>query len=81
MPFGLSGALLKHETRDFPGGRVDKTSSSNAGGSGSIPDREAKVPHASWHKNQNIKQQKEYCSKFSKDFKVGTRLQMKLGGT
>ena len=81
MPFGLSGALLKHETRDFPGGPVVKTSSSNAGASGSIPDWEAKVPHASWPKNQNIKQQKEYCSKFNKDFKVGTRLQMKLSGT
>ena len=31
-----------------------KTSPSNAGGAGSIPGRGAKIPHASWPKNQNI---------------------------
>ena len=55
---------------DFPGGRVVKTSPSNAGGVGSIPDRGAKIPHASWPKKQNIKQ-KQYCNKFNKDFKNG----------
>ena len=28
------------------------------------------MPHASWPKKQNIKQ-KQYCNKFSKDFKNG----------
>ena len=32
------------------------TSPSNAGGVGSIPGRGAKIPHASWPNNQNIKQ-------------------------
>ena len=40
----------------------------NAGGVGSIPGQGAKIPHASWPKNQNIKQ-KQYCNKFNKDFK------------
>ena len=47
-----------------------KTSPSNAGGAGSIPGWGAKIPHASWPKNQNIKQ-KPYCNKFNKDFKNG----------
>ena len=56
--------------RDFPGGPVVKTSPSNAGGAGSIPGQGTKIPHASWLKNQNIKQ-KQYCNKFNKDFKNG----------
>ena len=60
--------LLKHEAEDFPGGPVVKTSPSNAGDTGSIPGQGAKIPHASWPKNQNIKQ-KQYCNKFNKDFK------------
>ena len=47
-----------------------KTLSSNAEGVGSIPGQGAKIPHASWPKNQNIKQ-KQYCNKFNKDFKNG----------
>ena len=31
---------------------------------------DVKIPHASWLKNQNIKQ-KQYCNKFIKDFKKG----------
>ena len=42
-------------------------SPSNAEAMGSIPDRGAKIPHASQPKNQNIK--KKYCNKFNKDFK------------
>ena len=41
---------------------------------GSIPGREAKSPHTSQSKNQNIKKKKEkkqYCSKFNKDSKNG----------
>ena len=52
------------------GGLVVKTSPSNAGGTGLIPGQGAKIPHASGSKNQNIKQ-KQYCNKFSKDFKNG----------
>ena len=55
-------------TRDFPGGPVVKTSPSNAVGAGSIPSWGIKIPHASWPKHQNIKQ-KQYCNKFSEDFK------------
>ena len=54
----------------FPGGPVVKASPSNAGGAGLIPGRGAKIPHALWPKNQNIKQ-KQYCNKFNKDFKNG----------
>ena len=43
---------------------------SNAGGMGAIPGREAMIPHASQPRNQDIKQ-KQYCSKFNKDFKNG----------
>ena len=56
------------EYRDFPGGPVVQTLPSNAGGAGSIPGWGAKIPHASWPKNQNIKQ-KQYCNKFNKDLK------------
>ena len=55
--------------RDFPGGPVVKTSPSNAGHVGSISGWGIKISHASWPKNQNIKQ-RQYCSKFNKDFKV-----------
>ena len=50
---------------NFPGSPVVKTSPSNAGGAGSIPGQEAKIPHASRSKKQNIKQ-KQYCNKFNK---------------
>ena len=52
----------------FPGAPVVRTSSSKAGDMGSIPGEGAKIPHASWPKNWNIKQ-KQYCRKFNKDFK------------
>ena len=55
---------------DFPEGPVVKTSPSNAKGEGSVPDWEAKTLHASSPKNQSVKQ-KQYCNKFSKDFKNG----------
>ena len=38
------------------------------GGAGSIRDWEARIPHALWSKNQNIKQ-KQYCNISDKDFK------------
>ena len=56
---------------DFPGSPVVKTLPSNAGGVGSIPGQGAKITHASQpEKPKNIKQ-KQYCNKFSKDFKNG----------
>ena len=42
--------------QNFPGCPVVKTSASNVGSEGSIPDQGAKIPHALWPKNQNIKQ-------------------------
>ena len=56
--------------RDFPGGPVVKTSPSNAGGEGSIPDWRTEIPCTSQSRNQNIKQ-KQYCNQFNKDFKNG----------
>ena len=53
---------------EFPGCPVVKTSPSYTVGVGSIPGQEAKIPHTSWPKNQNIKQ-KQCCNKFNKDFK------------
>ena len=55
---------------DFPDGPVVKTSPSDAGDVGSIPGWGPKISHASWPKNQNIKQ-KQYCNTFNKDFKNG----------
>ena len=34
---------------------------------GSIPGQGIKIPHASWPKNQNIKE-KQYCNEFNRDF-------------
>ena len=60
--------LTLKQWRDFPGGPVVKTSSSNAGAMCSIPGWGAKTPHTSQPKSQNLKQ-KQYCNKFNKDFK------------
>ena len=45
-----------------------RTLPSNARGAGVIPGWGAEIPHASWPKNQNIKQ-KQYCNKFNRDSK------------
>ena len=58
---------LRKNSEDFPCGLVVKTSPSNAGDSSSIPGQRARIPHA---KNKNVKQ-KQYCIKFSKEFKNG----------
>ena len=55
---------------EFPGCPVVKTSPSYTVGVGSIPGQEAKIPHTSWPKNQNIKQ-KQCCNKLNKDNKNG----------
>ena len=55
-------------TGDYPDSPVVKLSPSNAGGVSLIPGWEAKIPHISGPKNQNMKQ-KQYCNKFNKDLK------------
>ena len=47
-----------------------KTSPSTEGGVGSASGQEAKIPHALQPKSHNI-EEKQYCSKFNKDFKNG----------
>ena len=61
---------------DFPSGLVVKTLPFNARVAGSIPGKGAKILHASWPTNQNIKQ-KQYCNKFNKDFKKWSTLKKK----
>ena len=57
--------------RDFLA--VVKILPSNAGGTGSVPGRGTKIPHASpkkpKHKKKKTKNQKQYCNKFNKDLK------------
>ena len=48
-----------------------KTSPPSAGDGSLIPGQGAKILHASWLKNQNIKP-KQYCNTFNKDFKKWT---------
>ena len=60
--------VYSKKIRDFPGGPVVKSPPANAEDSGSIPGQGAKIPHAWQPKDQNIKQ-KQYCSKFNKEFK------------
>ena len=43
---------LNVKIRNLPGGPVVKTSPSSVGGAGLIPGQGAKIPHASWPKNQ-----------------------------
>ena len=55
---------------DFPGGPGVKISLSNAGGAGSILARGAKIPHASWPKNQNIKNRSTIVTNSIKTLKM-----------
>ena len=52
ITFPLSRVFPSEQFWDFPGGPVVKTSSSNAGGAGSIPGWVAKIPYASQPKTQ-----------------------------
>ena len=63
---------LKTTSRDCLGSPVVKSPPSNAGAADLIPgwDGRARIPHALGPKNQNIKQ-KQYCSKFNRNFKNG----------
>ena len=46
-----------------------ETLPSNTGDASLTPSQAGTIPRASWSENQNIKQ-KQYCKKFSKDFKI-----------
>ena len=70
----------KNIYRDFPGSPVVRTLPSNAGGVDLIPGWGAKIPHALGPKNQNLKQ-KQYCSRFKKDFKNGPHQKKKKNKT
>ena len=70
MFIGCQNLHLSLIQADFPGGPVVKTSTSNAGGAGSIAGQGAKIPESSWPENQNVRQ-KQYCNEFNKDFKSG----------
>ena len=50
-----------------------ESSPSNAGGVNLIPGQEAKIPHASGPKSQNIKQ-KQHCNKFNEEKKKKKRV-------
>ena len=55
-----------------------KPSPPNVRGAGLIPGWGTEIPHASWPKNQNIKQ-KQYVNKFNKYFEkiiTGTRVHL-----
>ena len=68
----VSSYTLKKKKKDLEGtslgGPVVKTSPFNAGDAGLIPGQGAKIPHASWRKNQNIKQ-KQFCNIVNKHLK------------
>ena len=64
----IQNVFKKLVTRDFPACPVVKTSSSNTGGAGLILGQEAKIPHTSGPKNQNLRE-KQHCNKFNKDLK------------
>ena len=52
---------------NFPGSPVVKTLHFQCRQYDSVPAWGSKILHATWPKNQNIKQ-KQYCDKFNKDF-------------
>ena len=54
---------------EFPGGPVVETSPSEAGSMGSIPDQGTKIPHTSWPRNQNIKQNNIITNSTKTNFK------------
>ena len=49
-------AMVKNLPWNFPDHPGVKTSSSNAGGAGLVPGEGTKIPHASWPKGHNRKQ-------------------------
>ena len=67
----------KRESKGFPGHPLVKILPSSAGDAGSIPGQGTKIPQASGQKTKNIKQ-KQYCSKFNKDFKNASYVFFKI---
>ena len=59
---------------DVPGGPVP----SSAGGEDSVPGWRAKIPHASWPKNQNMKNRSNIVTNSIKTLKWSTFLKKKL---
>lgn len=55
---------------DFPGGRVVRASPSSAGGADSFPDKGAKIPCASWPKNQVTNNRSNSVASAIKTFKM-----------
>ena len=64
LTFIVSAGSKDRQKGDSPAGPVVKTLPSSVGGAGSIPDGGAKIPHAFWPRNENIKQ-KQYHNKFT----------------
>ena len=64
------GFLSKQSAQDFPDGPVVGTLPSNAGGVGSSSVWRAKIPHASWPKNQNIKRKRYHFTHSIKALKT-----------
>ena len=60
----------KGKGRNFSGSPVVKTWSSNAEGGGSIPSPAAKIPHATWPKNQKINKKGNMITDSKKIFKM-----------
>ena len=56
--------------RDLPGGPVAGISPATAGSAFSVPGWEARIPHASWPRDQTT-EQRQCCNKFNKDLKNG----------
>ena len=69
LPLLKEPVKKKKKSRDLPGSPVVKTLPSKEGGTGYIPGRGVKIPHALRPKTQNIKQ-KQYCNKFNKDLMI-----------
>ena len=68
----------ERHSRDLSGSGLVKTLPSNAEGASSIPGHGGKIPHTSKPKtNKQTKNkktpQKQYCNRFNKDFKDGTK--------
>lgn len=56
--------------RDLPGGPVAGISPATAGSAFSAPGWGARIPHASWPRDQTT-EQRQCCNKFNKDLKNG----------
>ena len=67
--YNISSNLKMHHW-EFCGGPVVKTLPYNGEGAGSIPGQAAKIPHALWPKNQNIKNRSKIVTNSIKTLKI-----------